>query len=646
MLSRVKKLSGPAGWIPVLLFLLLLTPALPRGDRPGGQACGAELRQQKGPVAAELFVRVEKREVRVAVRIRIKPEWHLYHEELGPPDAVGSPTRVTLAGSGITWSRVRFPQPSKLPQPGLGEKGRDTWIWSHAGTILLYARGELAAAADGSDVTARIDGLACEQTCIPIDEQLTSSGRGPDAVFAKFPADLALGAGPPSVRTTARPTPPAAADYAAVTFPEFEPRAEGASHGLVVWLLLALLAGAILNVMPCVLPVVSIKVLSFVQQAGEDRKRILGLGLAFAAGIVVVFWVLAALATLTGMGWGDQFTHEPFKIALITVVFAFSLSLFGVYEIGAPSAAGALAAGPPREGLADAFFKGVMATVLATPCLGPFMGSILAWSLAQPPTVNFLVFTMLGLGMALPYVVLTAWPVLLKLIPRPGPWLETFKHLMGFVLLATAMYLMISVRQDLLLFLNTFLVFTAMACWLWGRYGHAGRARKQRFAALTLAVLLLAAGGYFSFATLRGLFVPDQKQAEGDHVAWEDFDPERFRSYQDEGRTVFIDFTADWCPNCKYNEKAVFESPEIRALIKAKNVVALKADLTYGGPRTEMLKRLRTRLGGNAVPFLAVFPGDAPRRPHVRSAIVTIADMRKLFTACPDPEETASATDG
>lgn len=594
----------------------------------------------------ELFARVQGEQVQLVFQVTIEDLWHLYHDDLGPEDAVGLPTEVAIDAEGASFGPVRFPEPKRFAQTGMGDGGRDTWINGHEGRIELYALGRILdpAAFDLAGLTASMKGLTCkdDDSCVPYRQELEVSGPGPDALFANFPADLSAEA---DVRRDGESTTPPAAelpagvsgdvDYSAVTFPDFRPRESvgdtGApvERGLLVWLLLAFIAGAILNVMPCVLPVISIKVLSFVQQAGEDKRRVLHLGLSFATGILVVFWALAIAAIVAGQSWGQQFQSETFLISTIAVVFAFSLSMFGVYELGVPAGVGALA-GMRREGLADAFFKGMLATLLATPCSGPFLGSTLTWALKQPPLVIFAIFTALGLGMAVPYVILTAQPRLLKKLPKPGPWMDTFKQAMGFVLLATILYLMISLRQDLLLFAVTFLVFVALGCWWYGRFATFEKTTPHRMAHLAVALLIAVGGARFAFVEFPSVF---ENESEG----WVAFEPDAFQRHLDEGRPVFVDFTADWCVNCKVNEKFVFDSEAVREVMRERGVVAMKADTTQSTPYTAMLARFMEQLGGRSIPFLAVFDPTRPEEPIIKHSIVTQEMMIEVFGSLPKP---------
>jgi thiol:disulfide interchange protein len=578
--------------------------------------------------SAQLYTRAEGSALRAVVVIEIEPGWHLYHTELGPPDAIGMPTTASWTPAELAMGPLLLPTPERGLQAGLGADGGDTWIWQHAGTIRGYAQGSWAEGSAHGPIALELRGLTCEDSgsCVPYSETVQSSGPGEDALFADFPKEF--------------PAPGAAGEVAARVF---EPREKAPDRSLLSALLWAFLAGVILNVMPCVLPVISIKVLSFVQQAGEDRRRVFALGLAFAAGILVVFWGLAGLAIGAQLSWGEQFQSTGFLIAMIALVFAFALSLFGVYELGVPSEVGALASSR-REGLGGAFFKGALATVLATPCSGPFLGSTLAWTAAQTASVTLLVFTALGLGMALPYVVLTAQPKLLRALPRPGAWMDTFKHACGFVLLATVIFLMRSLRQDHLLATVALLVFVACGCWWWGRFATFGQSTLRRLAALGIALGIVAGGARWSLVEFQEILHPPARE---DGLAWRDFDQAEFDGLIASGRSVFVDWTADWCVNCKVNEAFVFESAEVRAELERKHVVAMKADITHDNERSRALEQFARNLGSHAVPFFAIFPGDDPHRPLTHHDTVTQSRMLEMLAQCPEPEgDSASARAG
>jgi suppressor for copper-sensitivity B len=210
-----------------------------------------------------------------------------------------------------------------------------------------------------------------------------------------------------------------------------------------VWTILplAFLAGFLLNLMPCVLPVVGLNLLSFVQQSSDSRRRVLLLNVAYSAGLMSVMLVLATFAVFAGLGWGEQFSSTAFSVTLAATVFAFGLSFLGIWEVGVPGFVGT-AGGSAGEGYGSAFSKGVLSTLLATPCSGPFLGSALAWAIVRPAYQTYAVFACVALGMASPYLVIGLFPRLVRLLPRPGNWMVTFKQMMGFVLLATVVYLL------------------------------------------------------------------------------------------------------------------------------------------------------------------------------------------------------------
>ncbi len=449
----------------------------------------------------------------------------------------------------------------------------------------------------------------------------------------ELPSDEDSAGQPPVVPTVpVATTPPAAL-------------AVGTSFSTLAWyMLLAALGGMILNVMPCVLPVISLKLMSFVQQAGEDRSRVLKLGLAFSAGIVASFLMLAsAVAVLKSqgqnVGWGFQLSSAPFVVGLAAVIFLFGLSLFGVFEIHLPGRVSAkLGQAEAREGLFGTFMKGVLATILGTPCVGPFLGTTLGWALSQSEQVIFAVFTAMGIGMALPYIVLAAYPAWMRYLPKPGTWMIRFKQFMGFVLMATVAWFLI-ILGDLigpkgLGWTMVFFCFLGFAAWLVGIISFS-MSRSRQLALWGSALATIAFGWIFTYhlhnKSLHRDFVFSQDwqgglvfcpfaicELEGQ---WDDIDPEvdtiPWRKWErgigpslaDHGFTVYIDYTASWCASCQVNKKAVLETPEIRHLMKELNVVPIKADFT--NQPDDMLTEMR-RYGRQAVPYNVIFPALDP----------------------------------
>ena len=414
----------------------------------------------------------------------------------------------------------------------------------------------------------------------------------------------------PAVAQPASPQPVAAAPAAPPTLAPATASAERAAQNgwrdLFKALLFGFVGGMILNLMPCVLPVIGLKILSFLEQAGQSRRRALTLNLWYSAGLLSVFAVLAALASFVGMGWGQQFGYLGFNITLTAVVFAMGLSFLGVWEIPVPGfvGRGKVGALAEREGASGAFAKGALTTVLATPCSAPFLGSALTWALAQPPAVIFAVFLAVGLGMASPYLLLGAFPELLRFLPKPGVWMETFKELMGFVLLGTVIFLLTLLPGAYVVPTVGLLFGIWLACWWIGRTPYTAelgdKVRVWLSAVVVVGITFIVTFGWLA----------EIMQAR--YVEKKPFSPATVESLVAEGNTVLVDFTADWCLTCKTLEATVLNTEKVQQLLRSNGVVSLKADWTNADPEvTKMLKQL----GSAQVPVIAIYPAGKPQAP-------------------------------
>ena len=380
--------------------------------------------------------------------------------------------------------------------------------------------------------------------------------------------------------------------------------------------------------MPCVLPVISLKIFGFVQQAGQSRTRIFRSGLAFVAGIFIWFIGLAlVLVALKSAGreitWAFQFTNVYFVLVMSAVVLIFALNLFGVFEISVPQwlSRGAIASGS-AHGDIGSFFQGVFATILATPCTAPFLGTALGFAFTQSATIILLMFAAVAAGMSAPYLFLTAQPAWLKFLPKPGMWMERLKQLMGFLLIATLLFLLsvLGAQRGVsaLIWASAFLLVVSIACWIKGAFlVPSATFRGRTIAFVVMLALVLGGAAYFIGEKFQGASAVATGNTLGN--GWEKFTPDRLASEIQQGHPVFIDFTAEWCITCKFNESTVLETEAVRGAFSERQIVKLKADWTNGDPAiTKMLKQF----GRPGVPLYVLYPGGSAQ-PYVFPELLT-----------------------
>jgi len=577
---------------------------------------------------------------KVAVVLDIATGYHLNSNK--PLSEYLIPTDVFHdSAAGLILGRAEF-SPGKIERSPLGK------ISLYTGRVVVMLPAEADAVLQAKQL--RISGVVTYQACSDATKQcfpptaaeweFTVPVAQPGETVAAANADLFAFAEP------AAPEPVAGgfsldADIRVTTHQK--------EHSLLIWLVLAFVAGLLLNITPCVLPVISIKVLSFVQQASESPARVFKLGLAFSLGMLIVFNVLAVLATGMGMVWGQHFQSPAFTIAMSVIVFAFALSLFGVFTLGVPTSVGNLATQTEGEGYAASIAKGMFATIMGTPCVGPFLGPVLVWAASQHAATVFLVFNTIGLGMTLPYALLTANPKWLRFVPKPGPWLTIFKQVMAFVLLAIVVHLLNVVQAQLggeaLAATLLFLTAVALGCWIIGTWMTPNRSSGGRTAALAVALAVVFLTGWFVF---RNGFEPRSRTAvadpsaaghSGSELPWvTDFSLARLSEITASGKTVLLDITAEWCFNCKLNKKLVFDTPELLEAVRKHDVVPMLADSSIENPEIE---KLMAKLApGGSVPFCAVFPADRPNEPHVMLGLVTKEQVINAIeqAAAPSPD--------
>jgi thiol:disulfide interchange protein DsbD len=559
------------------------------------------------------------------------PGWHAY--AVGPAESGQSARAVLLAGELPV--PALFPPGAPTPDPIEPEK-----------TVLVYqGRTPIfvplpAETANAQTLTGEMRVFSCSDTsCWPSTLAVSmplggvdAAGLPPAEAQSWWPLFLALRnaalASPltacpdPALTASLHPStqisqaPPAApAGAPAPETPRLTPRSFTPAlevSSLLKAALLAFAAGFVLNFMPCVLPVVSLKLSGLLAISGEEgrqeRRRILREhNFFFALGILTYFLCLSLILGVFGMAWGEMFQSPSLAIVAAVVLFALALSLFGVFHL--PVVDLKISSGGRGHTRRGAFLTGALATLLATPCSGPFLGGVLAWTLLQPQHVIMTVFAAIGLGMASPYGVLAIWPRLVRLLPRPGAWMQGLERVMAFLLAATCLYFLALLPPARMLPTLAAFWTTAIGATLLGRMHLAQTA--FRGAVLGVAALAVAGGG-LAFA----LAYSPQAEAE-----WVAYSPETFAERLGKDHLV-LDFTADWCPTCKLLERTVLTPVRVAQWGKRHKAVFMKVDLTRQTPPAMALLRA---LGSQSIPIAAFFPaGQSAASPLV---------LRDLFTA-------------
>jgi thiol:disulfide interchange protein DsbD len=554
-------------------------------------------------VRAEFTPGGDGQPARIFVAVNIAPGWHIY--SVTQPKGGPIRTAIKLAPSQGCALAGSF-QPNVEPTREKSDVFKGITVETHTGKVTWYAPLSLEPRVDPK--TLAIEGTITVQPCDaksclpPQDLPFTARlGRG----IAVAEKDLSTGATPRNAGKTASAAP-----------------GEPAERSVFVYLFFGFVGGILLNLMPCVLPVIGLKLLAFVEQSGHDRKTAFLLNVWYSLGLLAVFWLLAALAIALNIGWGALFQQAGFNVFIAVFIFAMALSFLGVWEFPIPGIVGRGRL-DRNEGFVGAFAKGVITTILATPCTGPFMGSALAWSLHQPPAHVVAVFTSVGLGMASPYLLIGVFPRLIQFLPKPGAWMETFKQILGFVLLATVVYILTFLKASFVVPTVGLMFVVWMACWWVGKKTAAGSPTlgvwSEMIAVVGVAWILLFLGGDH--------LLPQGLKDRGwrGFPSLQDIMQDRLGEQKTNVRATFdrliamknpvlVDFTADWCATCKFLEATVLNSEEVQAALSAKGVSVLKADWTHGDPEvTQMLERL----GARQVPVIAVYPAGRADQPIV-----------------------------
>ncbi len=576
--------------------------------------------------------------------VSLKADWLVCKDVCIPESgefALSVPARAATAGHAVLFQTTR----AALPREVAGTTASATL----EGDKLVVKVGGLPAAWQGRELafmpetTGVIANAAVPETSwsgpdwaarIPLDPQRTDGPETMPVVLAT--AGEAAGVrvavkvtSPwPAIQTPA-PLPPIVEAAPSKPAPPVTPPAP--SVGFIAAAALAFVGGLLLNLMPCVFPVLSLKVLGFASHVHERSKLLAG-GLAYTAGVVLSFVALAGLllALRAGgeqLGWGFQL-QQPVVVAGLAVLFTLiGLNLAGVFEIGGLLPSSWLAS-RARHPLVDSALTGVLAVAVAAPCTAPFMGASLGAAVTMPPAQALAVFVALGLGMSMPFLLASAWPAVADALPRPGPWMAHFKTLLAFPMFATVVWLVWVLGQqvgiDGAAALLATLVALAFAAWALGSPALGPRARRA-FGALAVALLAVAAA--WALPVLR----EGPAAAQRSETGWEAWSVQRVAELTAQGRPVFVDFTAAWCVTCQVNKRTTLSRPEVQAAFEEKRVALLRADWTR---RDAAITAELARLGRSGVPVYALYaPGGAG--PQVLSEILSTGEVKQALASLP-----------
>ncbi len=575
------------------------------------------------------------------VQITMDPEFHLYSMN---SQASSFPTRITIdipplpntketiiAGDFLTASPIYFSEFMGSPLEEM--KGVIYWLAPlYLDSVHSISPEERVKLLQETSISATITALSCREgeggTCNRIDRKLSPHYETSLKITPLLEKSQEI-----EVDRLARQKPTEMMETA-ITMSK-----KGDSVlPFTFWTFLsAFFGGLLLNVMPCVLPVIGLKIVSFFQQADQSRSKALWLNGWYTLGILTVFLVLA----LMSVGLSYLFTYGLFQIVMGAIVFAMALNLMGIWEIQLPAFLGGKKSNELMEkgGSIGAFFKGIITTLLAIPCGAPLLSPALVWAdtmIKQNQTfLVILVYLVIGLGMASPYLLLGAFPELLRFLPKPGIWMETFRNIMGFILLTAVIWILFSMPLILVIPMISFLFALWFACWYIGRIPwDAKKVYRWRIWSISFVVLIVVV--FFSF-NIRGINNPYTLEnavqdkmirwsirAEREGLlrqdSWGLFDLARFEKLQKEGKPIIIDFTADWCLNCKTLEATILHTTEIEELLAKKGFVTMTADMTTQNVQTKEMNALNTFLdqyGGRQVPTIMIFDPKRGQEPVI-----------------------------
>lgn len=543
------------------------------------------------PVAVDL---TQENTHQIAIQLSIEEGWHVYGQN---PGDIGSPLQIEWElPSGVELGPIQWPSPETFTLA-------DMTGYGYTNKVTLKASYR-SSNHTPSELKAHVTYLACNEfSCQPGEQTLSLSLEKNDEIADSFEEPLSHA---PSVISHS---------------------SESSLGALISVLFFAFLGGMLLNLMPCVLPVISLKMMNFVSMSGENRSIIWRHGLVFSLGVLLSFWILASFMLLLriwghSVGWGFQLQEPLFVLVLATFIFIFALNLLGVFEWGLTlsSWAGQTLVDRTHNHItsySSSFCSGILATVVATPCTGPFLGSAVGFAVTVSSFQAMLIFTCIACGMCFPYLLLAAHPSALRFLPKPGLWMETFRQLMGFLLLATVLWLLWifsaqTPHSALISVLFGFLFFS-IAAWIYGRGSYAV-SKKTRLFSITVSLLFIALGGKAVF------FTDNTSPLTSDSWdGWEDFSPQRLEELRRKSIPVFVDFTARWCLICQANHLTL-SSHEVTQQIEQAGIVKMKADWTLNDP---IITAELAKFGRSSVPLYVLYGTESSEEPKILPQILS-----------------------
>jgi len=533
----------------------------------------------------------------VEIKFNLGKDWHFYADKSTAPQEMN--LSINAKAAGLKFSSPIFPKSENY-----FDKVTNQTLNVYSGAFSVFVPFSADANARKTEINITIDGVACsDQLCSKASYELSKDIE----ISAEAKMDSPAFVVPAPSNNVVVPT--------------------TAKH---IVLPLAILAGLLLNVMPCVWPILPIIVMRLVSISGKNKTKTVLMGVAFGLGILLFFAALAAVNIILKLGfgiifqWGDQFRNPAFVIGTALLMVVLAMYMFGIFTLGIPAS---VASNKQTNGFFGSVGTGFLAAVLRTPCSFAILTFVLAWAQTQPIMFATITILLIGVGMAMPYVILTSIPKLLEKIPKPGRWMELFKHATGFILLGIGVKLLEAIQPDKIINVLYYAVMLAVCVWMWGvcvSYNTpAGKKWTIRLTAIILAVLF---GIMFLSEPKKGL------------IDWQSYDAETIDTAQKENRPVLIKFTADWCLSCKVLDRTVYSQKQVADLIKQKGVSAIKADTTgFDYPATKVLKEIYNE---PAVPVtILLLPGkDVPIK--LRGNLIG-GKLKEYLQSLPDKNQNA-----